>query len=105
MAVPTEAEIQSAAEQLGLTDANGRYPSRDRSRIAKAVQIAQQDQAVDADPSNGTTAQQLAEFRNELAANGLQETEIVGPLLDEVARHLLQSQGLRLAPREETTPS
>ncbi|WP_029931091.1 hypothetical protein [Nocardia otitidiscaviarum] len=100
MSVPTEAEIRDAAARLGLADENGGYRQRDRARIAAAIQKAKQDQADDADPANATTAQQLGAFASELAAHDITSEA----LLVEAARHLFRSQGLRLAPREETTP-
>ncbi|WP_433592318.1 hypothetical protein [Nocardia sp. CA-145437] len=104
MPVPTEDEIRDAAARLGLADENGNYPQRDRARIAAAIMQADQELTADADPANWTTARQLDEFRNELSAKGFNGPEIVGPVLLEAARHLLRSQGLRLEPREETTP-
>ncbi|WP_157533796.1 hypothetical protein, partial [Nocardia otitidiscaviarum] len=71
MSVPTEAEIRDAAQRLGLADENGYYPPGIRNKLAAAVQQAKQDQAAADDPGNWSTAEQLAAFANELAAQGI----------------------------------
>ncbi|MBW0270781.1 hypothetical protein ATM97_07110 [Nocardia sp. MH4] len=103
--IPTEAEIRAGAKELGLADENGNYRQRDRNRIAAAVQAAKQEAATAADPAAGTTAAQLAQFADELNTAGPFRDETTTAVLVEAARHLLEAQGLRLASREETTPS
>lgn len=109
MSIPTEAQIQAAAEHLGLVDENGRYPQRDRNRIAAAIQRSGGDPldldgtpAAEAAPP--TTAQRLARFADELAAAGQFTAETTTALLTEAARFLLRTTGLQMDSEGETTP-
>ncbi|WP_406234927.1 hypothetical protein [Nocardia sp. NBC_01009] len=102
--LPTEDEIRAAAAELGLADEHGNYRQRDRARLAAAVQAARQGEAA-ATPGGSSTARQLGAFAGELAAAGVDATN-TGPLLAEVGRYLLETQGLRLDSQgEEITPS
>ncbi|MGW6699641.1 hypothetical protein [Nocardia sp. NPDC055049] len=102
--LPTEDEIRAAAVELGHADEHGNYPRAIRNKLARAVQLAKQEQATAEDPNERSTAWQLVQFAEDLDAVHIRATDI-GPLLVEAARHLLRSQGLRLESREETTPS
>ncbi|MBB5915279.1 hypothetical protein BJY24_004146 [Nocardia transvalensis] len=116
--VPTEAEIRSAAQRLGIADENGNYKQRDRARIAATIQKAAQDQAAENDPATGNTAVMLARFRDELLAAGFAHDPVnpeiyheprlggVGEeVLIEAARYLLKTAGLQLkSDEEEPTP-
>ncbi|MFD3748328.1 hypothetical protein [Nocardia sp. NPDC058633] len=104
--IPTEDEIRSAAKELGLADESGNYPRHLRNRIARTIQIAKQEQATAADPAAGLTAEQLAQFAAELTTAGPFTAETSTAVLVEAARYLLETQGLRLAPKDEgeTTP-
>ncbi|MFD3431158.1 hypothetical protein [Nocardia fluminea] len=104
--IPNEDAIRAAAKQLGLADENGNYSQRDRPRIVAAMQIAARETERAADPSTGRTAEQLAQFAGELKIAGPFRDETMTAVLVEAARHLLETQGLRLAPQEEgaTTP-
>lgn len=108
--LPTEAEIRAAAKELGLADAQGNYPQRDRARIVAAIRSAEAELAEAAAPLAGTTVQVLARIDEELHRHN-----ILGGARDRilaaVAVHLIETQGLRLdtprldAPKEgETTP-
>ncbi|WP_280442229.1 hypothetical protein [Nocardia brasiliensis] len=101
----TEDEIRAAATELGLADPHGNYRPRDRGRIAAAVVAAKQQHRAADTPGGWSTARQLGAFWGELIASGV-EAGATGPLLGEVGRYLLETQGLRLdSDREETTPS
>ncbi|WP_433658033.1 hypothetical protein ACQPW1_39700 [Nocardia sp. CA-128927] len=103
--LPTEDEIRTAARELGLTDPHGNYRPRDRSRIAAAVQAAKQHETAAAAPGGWSTAHQIASFWGELIGAGV-DAASTAPLLAEVGRYLLETQGLRLdSDREETTSS
>ncbi|WP_280224928.1 hypothetical protein [Nocardia farcinica] len=103
--LPTENEIRQAAKELGVAYENGDYPRHLRNRLARNVQLAKQEAAEAADPATGTTAEQLAAFAAELDAEGPFRAETTTAVLVEAARYLLETQGLRLSPREgETTP-
>jgi hypothetical protein len=108
--VPTEREIQATAEHLGLVDETGRYRQRDRARIAAAIQRSggdpfDLDGTPPAEPSEPTTAQQLARFADELAEGGSFTPESTTALLTEAARFLLRTVGLQLnSDQGETTP-
>lgn len=102
-AIPTEDELRAAAKELGLANPDGSYDRALRNRLAAAVQLAKQEEARATDPAERSTAWQLARFRDDLAALNL--ASAADGLLVEAARHLLRSQGLRLEPRKETTPS
>ena len=112
MSYPTEAEIRDAATRLGLVDENGRYPRRDRNRIAAAIQNAGGLEVTPADldgprdaEADPTTAQQLARFADELDAAGTFASETTTALLTEAARFLLRTEGLQLnSNKGETTP-
>jgi hypothetical protein len=103
MSVPTEAEIREAAQLLGHADESGNYPRGIRNKLAATVQLVKQEAAEAADPSNDTTAEQLAHFADDLGAAGINRISGVDLLLVEAARHLLETQGLRLAPKEGVT--
>ena len=101
--IPTEDEIRSCAKDLGVADESGNYPRHMRNRLARAVQLAQQETADDADPHTGTTAQVLGRLAAELHVAAL-TPEATSAVLAEAARWLLDSRGLQLETREETTP-
>lgn len=102
--LPTEDEIRAAAAELGIADEHGNYPRWQRNRLARIVQLAREEQADEADPHTGTTAQVLGRFAGELRAVAL-TPEATSAVLAEAARWLLDSRGLQLETREETTPS
>ncbi len=102
--LPTEDEIRATARELGIADENGNYPRSQRNRLARIVQLAREEQADEADPHTGTTAQVLARFAGELHAAGLTTPEATSAVLAEATRWLLDTNGLQLESREETTP-
>lgn len=104
-AIPTEDEIRATAAELGIADENGNYPRAQRNRLARIVQLAKQQATEAADPNTGTTAQMLARFAGELHNAGPFTPEATSAVLAEAARWLLDSRGLQLGTREETTPS
>lgn len=61
--IPSEAEIRAAAMELGLADADGNYDRANRSRIAQAIVIANDEKAAS---KTATTDRQL--FVQEVAA-------------------------------------
>ncbi|WP_378735527.1 hypothetical protein [Nocardia brasiliensis] len=102
--LPTEDEIRRVAADLGIVDEHGNYPRSQRNRLARIVQLAREQSADDADPHTGTTAQVLGRLADELHAAAL-TPEATSAVLAEAARWLLDSRGLQLDTREETTPS
>lgn len=105
MTLPTEDEIRGVAAELGIVDEHGNYPRAQRNRLARVVQLVKQQATEAADPQTGTTAQVLARFAGELRDAGLSTPEATSAVLAEAARWLLDSRGLQLETREETTPS
>ncbi|MBF6135876.1 hypothetical protein IU501_23065 [Nocardia otitidiscaviarum] len=102
--LPTEDEIRRAARELGIADEHGNYPRSQRNRLARIVQLAREQETDSADPHTGTTAQVLGRLAGELHAAGI-TPESTSAVLAEAARWLLDSRGLQLETREETTPS
>lgn len=94
-AIPPESELRAAALRLGLaTDDNGNYPPSIRKKLAAAVVEADKErtQTAKAQP-NGTTAEQLLAFHDELTESRLSD-EDVRALTLAVAPALVRRQGL-----------
>lgn len=86
MAIPSDAEIQAAAVELGLVGEGRRVPPHQRAKVAKAIMLARSDDA--AAQTRTVTAKAVAEpigdlFR-ELTAQGLPH-ETSGRILAAVA--------------------
>lgn len=102
--IPSESEIVAAARKLGLAGENGKYPQRDRARIAAAVHATRQDDGEAgpaAPPTDVTTAEVLARFAAELDAAGPFAPGTHAALIAEAGRHLLGAFGLQLAANEQ----
>lgn len=70
---PTEAEIQAAAEQLGLVDEHGRYDRAKRGHLAKAVMIARAERksAAKANTKRSRFVAEVAALESELITAGV----------------------------------
>lgn len=91
MRVPTDDEINDAAVDLGLADADGRCPPKYRSRVARAVQLAQSDtdETERAEVSRASAVDEIVEVRNQLAAalgDDAAATTITAALAPEIYR-------------------
>ncbi|UEA57304.1 hypothetical protein LK459_11660 [Gordonia otitidis] len=86
MAVPSDAEIRSAAEQLGVLDENGDVPQSKRAQVAKALQLAaretRREQTFDTDTTR--FARQIKRVHDALESEGV-PTESADRVLGAVA--------------------
>lgn len=94
MRIPPESEIREAAKTLGHADANGDYPLSLRKKIVAAINEADKEVADTAKAQpNGTTAEQLLAFHDELT-NSRVPNEDARALTLAVASALVRRQGL-----------
>ncbi|WP_032376010.1 hypothetical protein [Rhodococcoides fascians] len=94
--MPTEEEIQEAAEELvDCIGPDGKYLRNKRTQIVKYWVRKQQIDAA-AGTASGTTASRLAEFRQEIRDTGSSDEEAFA-LLIAVAAALVERDGLLTA--------
>lgn len=97
MRIPPESEIREAAKTLGHADEHGNYPPSLRKKIVAAINEADKELAdtTKAQP-NGTTAEQLLAFHDELTNRAVPD-EDARALTLAVAPALVRRQGLHLS--------
>lgn len=94
--LPDDAEIHAVAERLGLL-VDGQVPRESRSKIAQvALTVRERIAEAEDTPVVPSTAQALAQFRDDLAAHGFLPGAQVADLLIAVAPALVRRDGLNL---------